>query len=93
MSWEQSLIFPKSYVQGEAYRFSSYKTCGSAGIIIVQSLQMRVLLENTTFLLLVRIEGIIRVAIIIRGRVLYEEIQYVFGQFCEAVLRSLGDLK
>ena len=36
---------------------------------------MRVLLENTTFLLhkIVRIAGIIRVAGIIRGRALYEE--------------------
>ena len=50
-----------------------------AGIIILHSLQMRVLLENTTFLLhkIVRIEGIIRVAGIIRGRALYEEIRYV----------------
>ena len=49
------------------------------GIIILNSLQMRVLLENTTFLLhkIVRIAGIIRVAGIIRGRALYEEIRYV----------------
>ena len=49
-----------------------------AGIIILHSLQMRVLLENTTFLLhkIVRIAGIIRVAGIIRGRALYEEIRY-----------------
>ena len=47
-----------------------------AGIIILHSLQMRVLLENTTFLLLmiVLIAGIIRVAGIIRGRALYQEI-------------------
>jgi hypothetical protein len=40
--------------------------------------EMRVLLENTTFLLhkIVRIAGIIRVASIIRGRSLYEEIRY-----------------
>ena len=40
---------------------------------------MRVLLENTTFLLhkIVRIAGIIRVAGIIQGRALYEEIRYV----------------
>ena len=39
---------------------------------------MRVLLENTAFLLLkiVKIVGIIRVAGIIQGRALYEEIQY-----------------
>ena len=55
-----------------------------AGIIISHSLQMRVLLENTTFLLhkIVRIEGIIRVAGIIRGRALYEEIRYL--HFLEA---------
>ena len=47
------------------------------GIIILCSLQMRVLLENTTFLLhkVIRIAGIIRVAGIIRGRALHEEIQ------------------
>ena len=39
---------------------------------------MRVLLENTTFLLhkIVGIEGIIRVAGIIQGRALCEEIRY-----------------
>ena len=42
-----------------------------AGIIILHSLQMRVLLENTTFLL----HKIVRIASIIQGRVLYEEIQ------------------
>ena len=49
-----------------------------AGIIILHSLQMRVLLENTTFLIhkIVRIAGIMGVAGIIRGRALYEEIQY-----------------
>ena len=49
-----------------------------AGIIILCSLQMRVLLENTTFLLhkVFRIAGIIRDAGIIRGRALYEEIRY-----------------
>ena len=48
-----------------------------AGIIILHSHQMRVLLENTTFPLfkIVRIEGIIRVAGIIRGRALYKEIR------------------
>ena len=48
-----------------------------AGIIDLCSLQMRVLLENTTFLLhkVIRIAGIIRVAGIIRGRALYEEIR------------------
>ena len=40
---------------------------------------MRVLLENTTFLLhkVIRIVGIIRVAGIIRRRVLYDELWYV----------------
>ena len=54
-----------------------------AGIIILHSLQMRVLLENTTFPLhkIVRIAGIIRVAGIIRGRALYEEIRYVLWGF------------
>ena len=49
-----------------------------AGIIILCSLQMRVLFENTTFFRhkLIRIAGIIRVAGIVRGRVLYEEIRY-----------------
>ena len=44
---------------------------------------MRVLLENTTFLLhkIVRIAGIIRVAGIIRGRALYEEIRYMKAAF------------
>ena len=43
-----------------------------AGIIISCSLQMRVLLENTTFLprKVIKIAGIIRVAGIIRGRAL-----------------------
>ena len=44
-----------------------------AGIIILHSHQMRVLLENTTFLL----HKIVRIAGIIRGRALYEEILYV----------------
>ena len=46
---------------------------------------MRVLLENTTFLLnkIVRIAGIIRVAGIIPGRALYEEIRYVSTFFGE----------
>ena len=48
-----------------------------AGIIILCSLQMRVLLENTIFLLhkVIRIASIIRDAGIIRGRVLYEKIR------------------
>ena len=48
-----------------------------AGIIILHSLQMRVLLENTTFLLhkIVRIALIIKVVGIIRGRDLHEEIR------------------
>ena len=42
------------------------------GIIILHSHQMRVLLENTTFLL----HKIVRIAGIIRGRAVYEEIPY-----------------
>ena len=45
----------------------------SACIIISHSLQMRVLLENTTFSL----HKSIRIAGIIRGRVLYVEIRYL----------------
>ena len=47
------------------------------GIIIPCSLQKRVVLENTTFLIhnVIRIAGIIRVAGITRGRALYEEIR------------------
>ena len=56
------------------------------GIIILHSLQMRVLLENTTFLLN-KIAGIIRVADIIQGRALYEEIRY-FSKNCS--LRNSG---
>ena len=58
------------------YHISSYKT---AGIIILCSLQMRVLLEKTTFLLhkVIRIAGIIRDAGIIQARVLYEKIRYL----------------
>ena len=49
-----------------------------AGIIILCSLQLRVLLENATFSIhkVIRIiAGIIRVADIIRGRALYKEIR------------------
>ena len=47
-----------------------------ARIIILCSLQMQVLLENSTFFLhkVIRIAGIIRFAGIILGRALYEEI-------------------
>ena len=47
-----------------------------AGIIILCSLQMRVLSENTSFSLqeIVKNAGILRIAGIIRGRVLCEEI-------------------
>ena len=50
-----------------------------ARIIILCSLQMQVLLENSIFLLhkVIRIACIIRDAGITRGRVFYEEIQYV----------------
>ena len=48
---------------------------------------MQVLLENATFLLhkIVRITGIIRVAGIIQGRVLYEEIRHI-----KVPLRTVG---
>ena len=50
-----------------------------AGINFLLGLQLRVLLEITKFHLhkSVPAEGIIRVAGIIRGRALYEEIRYV----------------
>ena len=51
------------------------------GIIILCSLQLRVLLENTTFLL----HKVIGIADIIRGRVLYEEIRYVI--FCLKMIK------
>ena len=59
--------------------FTVFPHIRPAGIIILHSLQMRVLLENTTFPLhkIVRIAGIIKVASIIRGRALYEEIRYL----------------
>ena len=66
------------FFQGEEYvAHTIFPHIRPAGIIILHSLQMRVLLENTTFLLhkIVRIAGIIRVAGIIRGRALYEEIR------------------
>ena len=55
-----------------------YPHIGPAGIIILHSFQMRVLLEKTTFPphKIVRIAGIMRVAGIIQGRALYEEIRY-----------------
>ena len=43
------------------------------GIIILHSLEMRALLENTTFL----VHNIARIAGIIQGRALYEEIRYL----------------
>ena len=57
--------------------FENINTIRLAGIIILNSFQMRVLLENTTFLLhkIVRIALIIKVVGIIRGRDLHEEIR------------------
>ena len=54
-----------------------------AGIIILHSLQMRVLLENTTFLLhkVIRIAGIIRDAGNIRGRSYMRR----YGMYIEAM--------
>ena len=72
----------KPFLQEHSYSFPAYvkyifintvfPQIRPAGIIILNTLQMRVLLENTTFLLnkIVRIEGIIQ------GRALYEEIRY-----------------
>ena len=54
---------------------------------------MRVLLENTTFLLHTRIAGIIRVAGIIRGRALYEEVRYrgaMDGDQCSGALMTIN---
>ena len=70
------------------YRISVEKNSGPTtvfphirptGIIILCSLQIRVLLENSIFLLhkVIRIACIIRDGGIIRGRVFYEEIWYV----------------
>ena len=72
--WCQSL---SNKVIGRALLYTVFPHIRPAGIIILHSLQMRVLLENTTFLLhkIVRNAGIIRVAGIIQGRVLYEEIR------------------
>ena len=52
------------------------------GVIISHSLQMRVLLENTTFSLhkIIRNAGIIRIAGIIQGRALYEEIRQLLSR-------------
>ena len=72
--WCQSL---SNKVIGRALLYTVFPHIRPAGIIILHSLQMRILLENTTFLLhkIVRNAGIIRVAGIIRGRALYEEIR------------------
>ena len=58
------------------------------GINISHSLQMRVLLENTTFSLrkIIRIAGISRIAVIVRGRALYEEIWYI--SFLDQLMNS-----
>ena len=55
-----------------------------AGIIILNSLQMRVLLENTTFLL----HKIVRIADIIRLRVLFEGGPYMrkYGIYKQIIL-------
>ena len=69
------------YIQ--AYPFTVFPHIRPAGIIFLCSLQIRVLLEITKFLLhkVIRIAGIIKVAGIIRGRVLYEEILWGFLSF------------
>ena len=59
------------------YCISSIPHIRPASIIFLYSLQMLVLLENTSLVLhkIVRIAGIIIVAVIIWGRALYEEIR------------------
>ncbi len=73
----------KSRIATLRYLITVFPHIRPTGIIILYSFQMRVLLENTTFLLHknVRIAGIIRVAGIIRGRALYEEIRYSYWYF------------
>ena len=67
----------KQINQKTVWLYTVFPHIRPAGIIILCSLQMRGLLENTTFLLhkVIRIAGIIRVAGIIRGRALYGEIR------------------
>ena len=71
------LIFLQAILASKSDSGTVFPHIRPAGIIVLHSLQMRVLLENTTFPLhkIVRIAGIIRVAGIIRGRALYEEIR------------------
>ena len=74
----------KPFLQEHSYSFPAYvkyifintvfPQIRPADIIILDTLQMRVLLENTTFLL----NKIVRIAGIIWGRALYEEIGYSF---------------
>ena len=69
-----------AYQNGEKYFLRTHTVfphIRPAGIIILHSLRMRVLLENTTFSLhkIIRNTGIIRIVGIIGGRVLYEEIR------------------
>ena len=67
-----------SLIKPVIYSNSVFLNIRPAGIIILCSLQMRVLLENATFPIhkVIRIiAGIFRVADIIRGRALYKEIR------------------
>ena len=67
------LKFELPTIEKLKHRNTVFPHIRSAGIIILHSLQMRVLLENTTFLLHKKV----RIAGIIRGRALYEEIRYL----------------
>ena len=58
-----------------AFLYTIFPHVRPVGIIIWCSLQMRVLLENTKFLL----HKVIRIAGIIQGRVLYEDFHLLLG--------------
>ena len=62
-----------------AFLYTIFPHIRPVGIIIWCSLQMRVLLENTTFFLhkVIRIASITSIASIIWGRVLYEKMRYL----------------
>ena len=68
----RAAFIPKGF-SNPADLYTVFPHITPAGINISHSLQMRVLLENTAFSLHI----IIRIAGIIRGRALYEEIRYL----------------
>ena len=81
MALEKSLLSLRVHIMTSVVRHSEtditdlgtvFPHIRPAGIIISHSLQMQVLLENTTYSLhkIIRNAGIIRIAGIIRGRVL-----------------------